>query len=260
MARFRTVTDQAKEELLKRLRRRHGSKLNRYLVSIGVGRNCLKRWKNGDPMSVRSFYDICDRSRLAPTRLIAKTETLSDKYDLMQQDYRDSRDPDERHGICVLAASTLYRDLCASFKRINRSILDCHRALGGYPDLLRMAKDLNGGNPVAAPPARLRMSTESQDMIWIDFKEETVGIFVVVTEVSRDGRQREVVFSEPLGLGVGGRIFGKFRNINSRRPRKSEAQKLQEEFEALNRPFWEQGRNGRKNSRAGNTNSTRWQD
>jgi len=212
-------------------------------------------------MSFRSFYDICDKAQIAPTRLIAKTEALSDKYDLMQQDYRESRDPDERHGICVLAASTLYRDLGASFKRITRSTLDCHRAQGGYPDLLPVKKDLNGGNPVDAPPARLRMSTESQDMIWIDFKEETKGVFVEVTEVSRDGSQRDVVFSEPLGLGVIERIFGKFRNINSRRPRKSEAQKRQEFVRAWDPPSGNaRPEYGYKNSWAGNENSILYQD
>jgi len=172
-------------------------------------------------MSFRSFYDICDQSKIAPTRLIAKIEALTDKYDLMQQDYRESRDPDKRHAICVKAASTLYGDLGASFKRITRSTLDCHRALGGYPDLLRMKKDLNGGNPIDFPPARLQFSTESQDMIWIGFKEETRGIILEVSEFTRDGRQSEVVFTEPLGLAIIEEIYKKFRNINSRRPRET---------------------------------------
>ena len=222
MARFRTVTDQAKEELLKRLRRRHGSKLNRYLVSIGVGRNCLKRWKNGDPMSVRSFYDICDHSKIAPTRLLAKVDTLSDKYDLMQQDFRESRDPDERHAICVMAASTLYGDLVRSFERICRISLACERAEGRYPDSLYLKKNLNGGSPIKFPPVHLKVATKSQDMIWLEFKNETRGILVEVTEFSRGGYYREVVFTKPLGLATIEEIFKKMRNINSLRPRRTE--------------------------------------
>ncbi len=228
MARFRTVTDQAKDELLKRLRRRHGSKLNRYLVSIGVGRNCLRRWKDGAPMSFRSFYDICDEAKIAPTRLLAKIDTLSDKYDLMQQDYRESRDPDERHAICVNAASTLYGDLVRSFERVCRISLACDRAEGGYPDSLFLKKDLNGGRPIEFPPVHLRAATKSQDMIWLAFKEETKGVIVEVTEISRNGYHRKIVLTEPLGLATIEQIFKKFRNINSRRPQKSEAQKVQE--------------------------------
>jgi hypothetical protein len=222
MARFRTVTDQAKEELLKRLRRRHGSKLNRYLVSIGVGRNCLRRWKNGDPMSVRSFYDICDRSKILPTRLLAKVDTLSDKYDLMQQDFRESRDPDERHAICVMAASTLYGDLVRSFERICRISLACDRAEGRYPNSLNLKMDLNGGSPIKFPPVHLKVATKSQDMIWLEFKNETRGILVEVTEFARGGYYREIVLTEPLGLATIEEIFKKFRNINSLRPRRTE--------------------------------------
>lgn len=222
MARFRTVPDQAKEELLKRLKTKHRAKLNRYLVSIGVSRNCLQRWKSGAPMSVRSFYEICDHSRIAPTRLLAKVDTLSDKYDLMQQDFRESRDPDERHAICVLAASTLYGDIVRSFERVCRISLACDRAEGKYPDLLYLNKDLNGGSPMNFPPVRLRVATKSQDMIWLDFKNETRGILVEVTEFSRGGYYREVVFTKPLGLATIEEIFKKLRNINSLRPRRTE--------------------------------------
>lgn len=228
MARFRTVSDQAKDELLKRLKRRYGSKLNRYLVSIGVGRNCLRRWKNGSPMSFRSFYDICDQARIAPTRLIAQVEAHSDKFDLMQLDYLESRDPVERHAICVLAASTLYRDLIASFERISRSLLDCHRGVGSHPDILFQRMDLNRGKPVETPPARIQMSTRSQDMIWVDFREETKGMIVEVIEFSRDHSVRVKGVSEPLGVRVIEKIYKRFRNINSRRPRKSEAEKQRE--------------------------------
>ena len=43
-------------------------------------------------MSFRSFYDICDKAQIAPTRLIAKTEALSDKYDQMPCRSSGSRD------------------------------------------------------------------------------------------------------------------------------------------------------------------------
>lgn len=235
MARFRTVPDQAKEELLKRLKTKHRAKLNRYLVSIGVGRNCLQRWKNGSSMSVRSFYEICDHSRIAPTRLLAKVDTLSDKYDLMQRDFRESRDPDERHAICVLAASTLYGDIVRSFERVCRISLACDRAEGKYPDLLYLKKDLNGGSPMNFPPVHLKVATKSQDMIWLEFKNETRGILVEVTEFARGGYYREVVFTQPLGLATIEEIFKKFRNINSLRPRRTEVDMSilpREKFEA----------------------------
>ncbi len=173
-------------------------------------------------MSFRSFYDICDHSRIAPTRLLAKVDTLSNKYDLMQQDFRESRDPDERHAICVLAASTLYGDLVRSFERICRISLACDRAEGKYPDSLYLKKDLNGGSPMNFPPVHLKVATKSQDMIWLEFKNETRGILVEVTEFSRGGYYREVVFTKPLGLATIEEIFKKFRNINSLRPRRTE--------------------------------------
>lgn len=185
-------------------------------------------------MSFRSFYDICDQAKIAPTRLIAKTEALSDKYDLMQQDYRESRNPDERHSICVLAGMSLYRDLITSFDRISKSLIDCHRTTGAYPDVLEALKDLNGGNPIDAPSASLRMSTKSQDMIWIALMEETKGIFVKVTVFSRNWSEKDLVLVEPLGLKVVETIYKLFRNFNSRRPQKSEAQKREEWREVFN--------------------------
>lgn len=173
-------------------------------------------------MSVRSFYDICDHSKILPTRLLAKVDTLSDKYDLMQQDFRESRDPDERHAICVMAASTLYGDLVRSFERICRISLACERAEGRYPDSLYLKKDLNGGSPIKFPPVHLKVATKSQDMIWLEFKNETRGILVEVTEFARGGYYREIVLTEPLGLATIEEIFKKFRNINSLRPRRTE--------------------------------------
>ncbi len=81
--------------------------------------------------------------------------------------------------------------------------------------------DLNGGSPIKFPPVHLKVA-KSQDMIWLEFKNETRGILVEVTEFARGGYYREIVLTEPLGLATIEEIFKKFRNINSLRPRRTE--------------------------------------